>query len=317
MVKVNSSLVLIVAFFLTLAAVGVAGQELKGATFAGNVTTPEASAAEGSVEPLSVNRFRKRWGEPNLMENKSETAGDKGGDVQEPQDGGEENNGTDPTRLISSAQTSSEYTSLKGDNYNLTTKFFYSRPFGKSKRSNYQLKFFLVNNNALDNNTVGIGDFAVKVNHVAKVTRSYGIVFSGEMSFATASRRELGAGKNVAKGTFIYAKFLKNGYIIAPSIQQSVSLWGKDNRANVNNTVFDLYIVPKLKDPKTFITIDPAFTIDYEGKKEFGAVAVTVGRSVGKLFGAGTQLFVKPTVFIGVESPGFWGFEGGIRVLGF
>lgn len=227
------------------------------------------------------------------------------------------NDGTDPTKLISFAGISSEYISIRGGFYNNTVKLKFSKPITKSAKTNFVLTVPLVNTNVLRNNGIGIGDVGIKFNHVAKVTRQYGIVVAGEMVFATASRTELGTGKNVFKGTFTYAKFLKGNHIFAPTIVQSNSLWGKSTRARVNNTVFDFYIVPKLKDPKTFITIDPALTLDWVTKKQFGSVAVTIGRAVGKMLGGQGQVFVKPSFLIGGERSANWGIEFGFKVLGF
>lgn len=228
-----------------------------------------------------------------------------------------ENNGTDPTLLITSFSVTSEYLSLKGSSYSNNVKIQYTQPIGKAAKNSLNVKLLIVNSNVLGNNKVGFGDLAIKWTNVTKLTKTYGIVLTGEMNFATASRTELGTGKNVFKGSFIYARFLKNRWIIAPSLQHSIALWGKSNRKNVSITVFDLYIVPKLKDPKSFVTIDPALSLDYVNRKQFGSVAVTYGRIVGKMLGGTAQITVKPSVFIGGESPGYWGVEAGIKIIGF
>lgn len=66
----------------------------------------------------------------------------------------------------------------------------------------------------------------------------------GELVFDTAKRPELGTGKTVFKGTFIYARFLAGGDIFAPAMVQSLSLGGNSARAKVNNTVFDFCYMP-------------------------------------------------------------------------
>jgi hypothetical protein len=270
------------------------------------------------VEPRwSAELVKRPEGVSERVDSGNTVDDEKAKNAQDDQPAQEPNNGTDPTRLTTSITLSSEYTSLKDRNYINNIKFVFSRPIGKAAMTNYQIKLLFVNTNVLGNNQIGFGDLAIKITNVTKLTKKYGIVFSGEMNFATASRTELGTGKNVFKGAFIYVKFLPNGYIFAPSFLHSISIWGKSNRANVNNTTIDFYIVPKLKDPKTFITIDPALTLDYVGKKQFGSVAVTVGRAVGKMFGGNGQIYVKPTVFIGGESPGYWGLEAGMKILGF
>lgn len=86
-----------------------------------------------------------------------------------------------------------------------------------------------------------IGDFSIEVAHVFGLSKKGAFVAKGEMLFDTAARPELGTGQNVLKGTLIYAKFLKGGSISAPAVVQSNSLWGDDNRQDVNFTTFDFY----------------------------------------------------------------------------
>jgi hypothetical protein len=229
----------------------------------------------------------------------------------------EVNNGTDPTRLTTILNFSTEYLSLRGGRYNNTVKFFFEKPITNDARTALRFTAPLVNTNVLGDNGIGVGDVSLKLTKVAKVTRSYGIVAAGEIIFPSASRTELGSGKFVAKPSLIYAKFLKGGSIFAPAIVHSVSFAGKSNRASVNNTVFDFYFVPKLKDPKNFITIDPALTLDWETRRQYGLVAVTFGRTVGKVFGGIAQVSAKPTVFIGGERVGNWGMQFGFKILGF
>lgn len=79
----------------------------------------------------------------------------------------------------------------------------------------------------------------------------------------------------------------------------------------------DFYYVPKLKDQRYFVTVDPAWTADLENNAKFGSLAVTIGRLLGRAFGASTQLYVKPSVFAGSERSADWGLEVGYKVVGF
>jgi hypothetical protein len=84
------------------------------------------------------------------------------------------------------------------------------------------------------------------------------------MTFDTANETERAAGKNVFRGTAAYVKFLPGGIIFAPTLNQSNSIWGDRDRRDVNMTVLDFYIVPKLSDPKTFVTFDPAINSNWD-----------------------------------------------------
>lgn len=226
-------------------------------------------------------------------------------------------NGTDPTKFSTMAAAEWERIALPGGMSSETLNFTYWQPVGAQKHANLRIRLPVARITGIGRNDYGVGDFSLKYNHLLKITPEYGVVAAVEMDFDTASRDELGAGQNVLRGVLIYAKFLENGAIFAPSIQQSNSLWGRNDRAKVNNTVLDFYYVPKFKDPKWFMTIDPALVLDWEADKKYGSLAVTVGRSIGPAFGGNSQIYIKPSVLFGGDRPGKWGIQVGYKVIGF
>lgn len=169
----------------------------------------------------------------------------------------------------------------------------------------------------LGNDKMGLSDVSVKMTRVLEVNRKYGLVMSGKVAFDTADRLELGTGKTVFEGTFIYAKFLKGGHIFAPALVHKISVAGSDRRADVSLTTLDLYYVPRLKDPKMFITVDPALNYDWVNNATFGALAVTFGRSIGPMFGGIGQVTLKPTILVGGDRPANWGMKVGFKVVNF
>lgn len=228
-----------------------------------------------------------------------------------------ENNGTDPTQFTKSAETTFEHLDLRNGFWAETWVFAANFPIGEKKRTNFRVRVPLEINDALGSNRLGLGDVSIKSNHVLKITPKYGLVVSGEMVFDTADRPEHGTGKTVFKGSFIYAKFLKNGAIFAPAVVHSTSFAGKDSRADINSTTIDFYYVPRLSNPKHFMTVDPAVTYNWESKKAYGALAVTFGQSIGKTFGGTGQIFVKPSILVGANRPANWGAQIGFKVLNF
>jgi len=230
----------------------------------------------------------------------------------------DDNDGTDPTKPSPTSLTiTTEYNRLRDGFYYNTLKGVYGRGISKDGRTTMQVSVPLANTNVLGDNGIGFGDIGFKVQRVVERTKSYGIVIAGEILFPTGRRSEHGSGRYVAKGTFIYAKFLKGGHIIAPSIVHGSSIAGDDTRQKINATVFDFYIVPRLKNKKLFMTIDPALTFNWENNVYNGALAVTVGRKLGEMFGGQAQIFVKPLVGIGGDRSFLWGFAVGYKVLGF
>jgi hypothetical protein len=69
------------------------------------------------------------------------------------------------------------------------------------------------------NASMGFGDVELLLTHIPVITRQYGIVVKAGATFDTASRPELGTGNTVLEGTAIYARFLKGGAILAPSLE--------------------------------------------------------------------------------------------------
>jgi hypothetical protein len=226
-------------------------------------------------------------------------------------------NGTDPTRQSRSISTSLEHLDLGGGISQNTFKAQYTTPITSDARTAIRLTVPLVQNDVLGHDGYSLSDVGVKISDVAKITRQYGIVIAGEFTFDTANQIEGGTGKNVFKGTFTYAKFLQGGSIFAPSLNQSNSIWGDKDRPSVNNTVLDFYFVPKLKDPKTYITVDPAINSNWETKAIFPSLAVTIGRAVGPAFGGHSQIYLKPETFAGGDRSANWGVEFGYKVIGF
>lgn len=225
-------------------------------------------------------------------------------------------NGTDPTRFSTTAAVHAEHLALNGFDSDIVY-FDYIEPLGEAKRYSVRARAPLARNDVLGNGGYDMGDFSLKLTNVFTLTQQYAIVLSGELAFDTASRTELGTGKNVFKATAIYAKFLQGGAIFAPAIVQSNSISGDSNRADINSTTLDFYYVPKMGNPKYFMTYDPALAFDHESDTQFGSLAITLGRSIGSAFGGNSQVFIKPTVFAGGDKPGDGGIELGYKVIGF
>lgn len=226
------------------------------------------------------------------------------------------NNGTDPTKLTATAVVAYEYNDLSAGMARHAPRLDLTLPFGEKQDYSLRLRVPVISNDVAGNDDFGLGDVSLTGTHVFGLTPQRGLVVQAELAFDSASRAELGTGKHVFKGTFIYARFLSKG-IFAPALVHSVDVGGDRDRADVNATTIDLYYVPKLSNPRTFMTLDPALNFDWENDVRFASVAVTAGRVVGKAFGGAAQVYVKPSVMMGHERPGDWSLELGFKVLGF
>ncbi|UOV05498.1 hypothetical protein MUU75_01840 [Pseudoxanthomonas mexicana] len=121
------------------------------------------------------------------------------------------NNGTDPTRLTTSAVVAYEYNDLNGGMERHSPRLDLTLPFGEKQDYSLRFRVPVASNDIAGDDSFGLGDVSVTGTHVFGLTRQRGLVAQAEMIFDTASRDELGVGKHVFKGTFIYAKVPAEG----------------------------------------------------------------------------------------------------------
>jgi hypothetical protein len=226
-------------------------------------------------------------------------------------------NGTDPTQFSRTLEAKGEHLDLRDGFKSDTLRLSYTEPLGAKKDYSLRLRVPVASVDVAGNDDYDIGDASLMLSHVFGLTRAHGFVLQGEMIFDTADRPELGTGKDVFKGTLIYAKFLQGGAIFAPAVVQSNSVAGDSDRADVNTTTVDFYYVPKLQDPRNLVTFDPAMNFDWENDLEYASLAITFGRVIGKVFGGNSIVSVKPQVLVGGDRPVNWGIEVGYKVIGF
>jgi len=235
-----------------------------------------------------------------------------------PEEQGSGDNGTDPTKMSRSIALQHEHIALRGGGSTGSMKLSYAMPLGEGK--NQSLRVRLPVNRVSppgQGSHTGVGDAAIQLTRVFGLTSRHGYVAQGEWVFDTARRAELGSGRSVLKGTLVYVMFFEDGRIFAPAVVHSRSVAGGGDRPGVNTTAIDFYYVPKLQDNRTFVTLDPALSVDWEHRKHHPSLAVTVGRALGPALGGSAQVFVKPSVFGGGERSANWGLEVGFKVIGF
>jgi hypothetical protein len=226
-------------------------------------------------------------------------------------------NGTDPSKLQTVAEAKYEYLDLRNGYSSGTLRLSYTTPLGDAQSYALRVRVPITYVDVLEDDSYNLGDVSLELSHVFGLTKQHAFVAKGELIFNTADRPELGSGVNVFKGTFIYAKFLDNGAILAPSLVQSVSISSSADRPDLNATTFDFYYVPKLANPKNLITFDPNIVFDWENDTQFAGLAVTFGRVLGPQLGGNGIMFVKPSLFAGTDRLGTWGLEIGYKVIGF
>ena len=231
---------------------------------------------------------------------------------------GDIDNGTDPTKLSRNAQLRYEMLDLGNGFSNSTLYLRFTESLGAAQKSSLEFKLPIVSTDVLGDTDFGAGDLSLKFTHLATLTPKYGILLTLEAIFDTADAVEHGTGSNVLKPGITYARFLPGGAIFAPTLQHGFSIGNPDpGRADVNLTVMDFYYVPKLNDPRNYMTVDPAITYNWESEALSPSLAITLGRVIDTSLPGTSSVFVKPSAGIGNDRAFDWGVEVGFKVVGF
>ncbi len=236
--------------------------------------------------------------------------------AQDKADGEEINNGTNPTLLTTTAGIQYQYNQINSDLDAGLFEAFFRVPFGPTK--NMAFEFTLPYADGAFDSSYDIGDLSLKFIHVVDVNATRGIAYTAEYFFDTAGRPELGYGEDVLEMSAFYAFFQPGGNIFAPAVVQTIGLEGEDQFGNeINRTTLDFYYVPKLANPKYYVTFDPALSYDWETDEGFASLQVTVGMLTGKAFGGDSQVFIKPGLYAGGNRPVDFSVQVGYKVLNF
>lgn len=244
------------------------------------------------------------------------------------------NNGTNPTLLTTQMGIQYQFNQINSDLNTGLLELFYTRPFGDgSKALRFTVPFSDSPFNAaprlgdaavaeMNDNRVGddvrLGDISVTYIDVFHLTEKNGAAYTVEFFLDTATTSFAGYGQYAIETSVFYAWFLDNGSIFAPAWVQTFGLeGGNDDGIDVNVSTFDFYYVPKLANPKYYMTFDPAIIHDWESNDTFGSLQVTFGMLTGKAFGGDSQVFIKPGVLFGGDAPADWSVQVGYKVLNF
>ncbi|MHC9235079.1 hypothetical protein ACX9MO_05490 [Pseudooceanicola sp. 502str34] len=227
----------------------------------------------------------------------------------------EVNNGTNPTLLTTQAGIQYQFNRVTSDLDFGMTELLYTQPFGGGDKA---FRFTLPFGNSVFDSDLDLGDISLTYIDVMHVNAKTGSAYTVELFLDTAGRDDLGYGQFAMETSVFYAWFLKGGSIFAPAWVQTFGLeGGNDAGGKLNTTTVDFYYVPKLPNPKYFMTVDPAVVHDWEADKTFGSLSVTMGMMTGKAFGGDSQVFIKPGVLIGGDRPADWSVQVGYKVLNF
>ncbi len=135
-----------------------------------------------------------------------------------------------------------------------------------------------------------------------------------EAFFPTAGEDILGEGKFSLGPQMFAVKFLPfgiKGSLISPAVQQVISIAGDDDRADVNRTQFDLFLLKQSDDKKKYVLVDPQYIINWDNDTEFGLVEA----EAGYVFESGVSFYARPGFGFGGDKPYDYNFEFGIKYI--
>ncbi len=236
------------------------------------------------------------------------------------------NNGTNPTLLTTQFGIQYQFNQINSDLNTGLFEAFYTQPFGEGGKRAFRITVpgsdSPFNANPIYGGKPGVeftlGDISVTYIDVFYLTEKNGAAFTFELFLDTAETEAAGYGQFAGETSAFYAWFLNNGAIFAPAWVQTFGLeGGNDQGQNVNTTTIDFYYVPKLKNPRFYLTFDPAIIHDWETDATFGSLQVTAGMLTGKSFGGDGQVFIKPGILFGGDRPAEWSVQVGYKVLNF
>ncbi len=244
------------------------------------------------------------------------------------------NNGTNPTLLTTQAGIQYQFNQIDPDLDTGVLELFYTQPIGDGSKAfritvpwsdsefNSQPRLGDAALAFAENPDIGaelaLGDISLTYIDVFYLTERNGSAFTFELFLDTAATDFAGYGQLAGETSLFYAWFLDNDAIFAPAWVQTFGLeGGNDDGKNVNVTTVDFYYVPKLANPKYYLTFDPAVIHDWETDDTFGSLQVTAGMLTGRAFGGDSQVFIKPGVLFGGDRPADWSVQVGYKVLNF
>ncbi len=236
------------------------------------------------------------------------------------------NNGTNPTLLTTQFGIQYQFNQINSDLNTGLFEAFYTQPFGEGGKRAFRITvpgsdspfnadpFF----GGEPGQDFTLGDISLTYIDVFYLTESNGAAFTFELFLDTAKEPTAGYGQFAGETSVFYAWFLNNGAIFAPAWVQTFGLeGGNDDGVDVNQTTIDFYYVPKLQNPRFYLTFDPAIVHDWETDNTFGSLQVTAGMLTGKAFGGDGQVFIKPGILFGGDRPAEWSVQVGYKVLNF
>jgi hypothetical protein len=244
----------------------------------------------------------------------------------------EDKSGTNPANFQKTLQLKAEgYSLADGNSFGNVNELIYSHPLGK-----WKLDFevpFLIGTDIFGPTQYGFGDVSVSAKTKPYLSHKLAVIAGVELFVPTGSRDELSSNRwSLGPSATVAFFYPKRRLIFGPTYQHKFSFTGSSEPANFSNTgsestapgapvepggsvgkihqgVFDLYLVYQFKGGKSWITIDPAISIDYANDWD---TSVSVAPAYGFFIGPGRSAMIQPLIPLTSGSLD-WGIKASLK----
>lgn len=220
----------------------------------------------------------------------------------------EDKTGTNPANIQNTLVLSNEFIALPDGSVSNKAAFDYATPINQQKTMSLLIGIPFVTTDVGGGTDFGFGDLQLTWTWITKMTRKYAWAVAVDSNWDTATKDTLGTGKHWVSPRVFYAMFLPKGVIFAPALLHKFDIGGDDDRADISQTILDLYYVRPIG-PGQWVVLDPQVILDHELDRTSGQVKITYGRMIS----GGMSFYVTPAIPVGGNQLIDWSVEVGVK----
>jgi len=227
--------------------------------------------------------------------------------------------GTDPSNFQRTMSPANKYADLaRGGAYLNSTTLSYIQPLNHS-RARFLLELPFAVTHVSGHTDRGLADLSVRYGQILYLDRQKAFAAGFGLVAPTATNDSLGLGKWSLEPSASVIVLLSPEWIVAPSFKQTVSVGGNSDRADVNLSTFDFYLVWRARSLTQWVILDPAFAWNWksDGNHLAGITTLTYGHILGRTGSAVWSAYLKPGIGWGNGRASNWSVEAGVKVVAF
>lgn len=166
--------------------------------------------------------------------------------------------------------------------------------------------------------SIALGDVVLKSQWIPYLATNHGVLVTTSLTMPTSRDARVGNGRWTITPSIAYARFWGPRLLIAQFFQQQTSFAGSAQRAQVNRSDLDLYMVFSGRSLQWWINSDINLGIDEANHNKTPASAtISYGRGLRRMFGGSLNGSIQAGAGIGSDRPYNAMVSGGISLVGF